>query len=376
MEVVPLPEYCVRHGLQIDTIAMPKVLPLLGSTRDRIEVHEYQQAHAYIAHLENARVFGNGFIVMDDALIAQGLTSGNYSGNLGAQLKPYIKEGGYAIPDGGELDGEYVLLWGNNFFGHWLFTYLMRLTLLWYRPEYKRFPILVPNTIPRRFLDWVRAMGFQHIVSAEDGVKLRKLIVPSVVTYKGGYDDQRPFLFPPAVEIMRHVLLKDLQLPRQPRERIYLSRAKDKYRNMVNEDALVKMLSAHNVKRVFMHELSLEAQLDLISRSDLIVVHIGSGSPITMFAPRDCVVIELTTEKFWGSFTNRAWAHILGQSFYRVVGEERDNRGEMKIDHDCEINVDEVEALIKGELEHGAHRRPTGQYQDYSRGRVSDSADY
>lgn len=303
-------------------------------------------AHAFIAQLDNARVFGNGFVVMEDALIAHGLTSGNYLDNIGMQLQPYADDNYYKIPDGGDLDGEYVLLWGNQNFGHWLFTYLMRLSLLWYRPEYKRFPVLVADTVPIKFLEWVRAFGFNQIVRRGDGVRPRKLIIPSVLTYRGGYEDQRPFLFPPAVEIMRHVILNDMALPRFPRERIYISRAKCKYRTIANEDALVAMLAAHGIKRVFMEELPFHQQLDLISRSDLIVTHIGGGSPITMFAPRGCTIIEITTENFWGAFASRAWAHILGQHFYRMVGRELENRGELKIDHDCEVDLNELEALL------------------------------
>lgn len=345
---MPVTDYCASKGMPVDVITKPHLLPLLDVNSERIAVHEYVQAHAFIAQLENARVFGNGFILMDDALLAHGLTSGNYLDNIGWQLKEYDSgENFYKIPDGGEIDGEYVLLWGNSNFGHWLFTYLMRLTLLWYRPEFKRFPLLVPDTLPKRFLEWTAAMGLRYVRRGGDGVLVKKLIVPSVVTYRGGYEDQRPFLFPQGVEIMRHVILKDLALPRYPRERIYISRAKCAYRNMANEDALVAMLSNHGIRRVFMEELSFQQQLDLISRADLIVTHIGGGSPITMFAPRDCHIIEITTENFWGAFTSRAWAHILGQHFTRVIGKELPkNGGELKIDHDCEVDINELEALL------------------------------
>src|SRR3990167_6920047 len=315
-------------------IDRPRPLSLLkNSLNSKLSVRQCNYAHAFIAEVENVHVIGTGSLVQDDKLIVYGLSSGNYAAHLATQLRNYD-----SMPEGGQIDDECVLLWGNSNFGHWIVTYLLRLTLLWYQSGLREKPLLISKSVPKRFLDWLQRMDLRHYRFVEDGVKVRRLWVPSVVAYRGHYNDSGIYVMPEAVNILRHLLIWDLELPRFPRTRLYLSRDKAKIRRLTNESEFTKALESKGIQRVFMEELPLDNQLDLISRAELIVIHAGGGSPITMFAPRDCKIIELSLPRFEGIFVSHLWAYILGQSIGRIDARPVTQTGPLGIDWDGEID--------------------------------------
>lgn len=303
-------------------------------------LYRYGHAHAYINQYEGARPFGNGFLVVGKSLILNGLTSGNTIDNQRVQLAAHI-----TVPDGGTLSGEYVLLWGTENFGHWLFTYLMRLTLLYWKPELFGLPLLVKQGVPPRFVDWLRHMGFRNILYAVDGCRIEKLHVPSVVVYRGA--DNLPYVFPHALEILRGwVLGGRATRPPRFRTRLYLSRDRARWRKLVNEAEVAAMLARHGIDRVFLEDLGLDEQLAMVSCAELIVTHCGAGSSITMFAPRDCKIVEIGFPALTGTFASRAWAHQLGQPFQRYDALPGAQTGELPIDRDCTVDVDALERML------------------------------
>lgn len=321
------------------TIAEPGAVAYVE--RPSNQVHAYGRAHAFIGCVEDVRVIGMGSLVAEHGIYAHGVTSGNYENNLRVQLQGYPE-----TPDGGSLEGEHVLIWGMNNFGHWLFTYLMRATLLYYKTELMNHRLLIRDDVPKRFVEWLKRMGFTRFSYAPDGVRVEKLWVPSVVTYRGHYDDMRPYVFPQALHLLRRLILKDLAMPHPVRERIYLSRNKAAWRKVENEREVVDALAARGIRRVYLEEHTLEQQLDLISRAEVIVCAAGGGSPMTMFAPLDCRIVELSIPQFSGTFASRCWAHMLGQEFVRINGRPTRRTGPMEIDFDYIVNVKELDERL------------------------------
>ena len=332
----------VKFGLPIVNIRdkakvfqeISKCRPLEYIDRVSAKVHHYSLSNTFIALVENCRIIGHGSLIFDDSMVVHNVSSMNYRENIEYQLKDYD-----SVPDGGYLEGEHVLCWGMNNFGHWLFTYLMRLTLLYWRSELLNKKILVKDGIPKRFVDLLRRMGFNNIVFAKDGVKVEKLWVPSVVTYRGNYEDRIAYLYPPAVHLLRRLVLKNLEYPHPVRERLYLSRRNSEWRRVENEEDLAIALASLNVKRVYIEELPIEQQLDLIARAELIVIACGGGSPMTMFAPFDCRIIELNVPNMAGTFGSLCWAHVLGNEFHRIDGKPTEKKGPLEIDRDYRIDV-------------------------------------
>jgi len=319
-------------------IARPESLVLLENPG--FKPYRYGRAHAFISLVENVRVIDTGYLVTDEGIVVHGVTSGNYESNIEGQLRDY------QIQDGGELKGEYVLIWGRENFGHWLLTYTMRATLLFWAPELLGKTLLIKEGLPKRYIEWLQKMGFRYFVFGRDGVKVKTLWVPSVVTYRGHYDDQLPYVFPQSLDLMRSLILKKLQLPTLKRERIYISRAKAKWRNLENEEEVASFLEKNRIRRVFMEDLSVDEQLQLISRCELVVVHCGGGSAITMFAPKDCKIVEINVPDCVATFASRCWAHMLGQKFLRYDATPTKQTGTLPIDMDSVVDLNKLGGVL------------------------------
>jgi len=292
-------------------IARPQ--PIGFVEKPAMKAYTYGESHAFISCVENVQVIGTGSLVNCDGIYVHGLSTGNYADNIRIQLEKYD-----AVPEAETLEGEHILVWGCDNFGHWVVTYLLRATLLWHQSELLSKSILLHNKTPKRFVEWLKRMGLTRFRFASDGVRVQKLWVPSVVCYRGHYEDKAPYIRPEACHALRRLVLQDLIKPHPVREKLYISRAKTKWRRLENEDALAAALAAKGYRRVFMHELTLERQLDLVSRASHIVIHAGGDSPMTMFAPMDCKIIELSTPNFTGTFGSRCWAHVSGRSLRPV----------------------------------------------------------
>ena len=362
-EVILPKDYCGQEGYPFIEFARPRPLALL----ERDVLGTYAQfncglAHAFIGSVENVQVFGPGFILTEDGhCLLHGLTHANYPRNLEIQLQGYLV--GKLVDADIELDvcdspsfidDEVVLLWGSQNFGHWLFTYLHRLVLLSYYPKLRDRKILVLDDTPRRYTAWLARMGIadEQLVRAKDCSGVARLWVPSVLHYRGHYADMNAYTSPDAVHLFRNQILHQRSLVilhEEKRERIYLSRAKAKWRKVVNEEELVARLEQLNVRRVFIEELSVDEQIDVISRAELILLFAGGASPITMLAPKDASIIELCLPGFAGIFGSRIWAQILGQAFSRIDAIPVDSGGAMfnpETDRDGIVPVDKVCELI------------------------------
>lgn len=265
----------------------------------------------FICEVEDVNVFSVGCISRGDECVVEGMSSGYYDANVSLQLERYLTDDKLTLPEGGDYD-EAVLLWGDSNFGHWLFTYLNRLPLLFCKPELLEKPLMVLDTTPTPFLEWLSLMGFKKYFLAKDGSHVNRLSIPSVVHYR----DERKAVHvsADAVHILRHLLAP----VSRGSERIYISRDRATRRKAVNEDALVAYLSVHGVRRVFMEYLTAKEQIDLISRCELIVTVIGASSPITMLAPKTCKIIEIGLPGFSGIFGSAAWAMVIGQDYRRI----------------------------------------------------------
>lgn len=290
----------------------------------------------FVAEVRDARVFGVGCLNADGDTMVKGLSSGYYTANIAVQLERYIRDAELVLPDGGAIERG-VLLWGDRNFGHWIFTYLNRLPLLFLVPQLLEEPLIVYDQTPPAFLDWLGLMGFGNIVLAGDGVKVGTLFVPSVVHYRD--ENVNVHICPNSVRVFRHLLCY-----KSGHERIYLSRANATRRRCINEDELVAHLEKRGIHRVFMEDLSAERQLDLISRCELVVTPIGASSPLTMLAPKTCRIVEIGLPGFSGVFGSRAWAQVIGQPYVRMDGEPAAEGN----DSDYTVNLEKLDECLRG----------------------------
>jgi capsular polysaccharide biosynthesis protein len=84
-------------------------------------------------------------------------------------------------------------------------------------------------------------------------------------------------------------------------ERIYISRNrpdKDVLRKVTNEQELVSMLAKYGFKTVYMEKFSFLEQISISSNAKFIIASHGAGITNTMFAKKNCHLLELVNEKW------------------------------------------------------------------------------
>jgi len=298
----------------------------------------YMRPDVWSHVLNEARVFGPGFAVADNKLYYKGMSHSDCAPLLREVVKCYS-----TIPDGGYVNDEARLLWGHHAFlpdmpsnwGHFIWTYLMRLAF-----EKPALPLLVSDKAPDRFLDWARRLGFQEFITGCDGTVARRLHVNCTLARRYDDADQTAGVLSAAAYALRHRL--GVGLPRNPRSKLYVSRKHASWRTVVNEGELIDALKPRGFEVITPEIMTVGEQLDIIGRAGQIVMPIGGASPITMFAPEDCKVVELGFERIVGVYASAIWADVLGQPYVRINGATGEKRGPLDIDYDYKIDVERV----------------------------------
>ena len=323
-------QYCSEKGWFFDEIThLDGELPF----KDHVG-RQFRHSREWIACMKDVRVISEGFLVTGEGVITRGLTHCNISVTIHGRLfeaYPEIIHSSAEIP-------EAILCWGTDNFGHWLWEFLARMTLL---KKGLSIPVLLNEKTPPRFYEWIVAMGFENLVIAGDWVKVKKLWVPSVVNYRGHYENNECYVSVKSILALRSRLARI----GRPRRKLYFSRAQDAWRRIVNEPEVIENLPGFEVidtERIA--GMSMEDQLELVGEAHTIVMPCGGASPITMFAPENCKIIELNNNLLHADFGSAAWAGILGQKFCRIDGPPV---GEgMKRDRDYTIDPKKLEEAL------------------------------
>jgi capsular polysaccharide biosynthesis protein len=126
-------------------------------------------------------------------------------------------------------------------------------------------------------------------------------------------------------------------------QKIYISRAKAKFRRILNEDALMPLLEEHGFTRVFMENYSLKEQWQIAYSADTILGPHGAGLVNVLASRPGTEVIEFFPP---GSFNVHYWslAEALELSYKCCEG-----MGSITgKDADYTVNPDHLAALIQG----------------------------
>ncbi len=322
---IDLERYCEARGYPFQELAKAEG-----------ELNEYfMRGREFIAYVENVQVISDGFLVTADGIITRGLAHANYHTSIEKKLVGYKGRQESAEP---EIE-EAVLVWGNENFSHFIFQFLTRAALCFKKPFLLDKPILLKRGLPPSYVEWMERLGFTKFIYADDWVRVKRLWVPSVCCYRGNYEDELVYLSDYAC----HALREKLTVEKKGPERVYLSRQGAKHRRVLNEDELLAKLPGFEV--VEMEGLSVQEQLEAVSNAKFIVLTVGGTSAITMFAPRDCTIIEMSNPYMVGTFGSTAWASILGQTFYRIHGKQVGDSSP-RIDLDFNVDTELIRALI------------------------------
>ncbi|SDM61019.1 Protein of unknown function [Haloarchaeobius iranensis] len=135
--------------------------------------------------------------------------------------------------------------------------------------------------------------------------------------------------------IRRRILGESATSPEADANNVYISRAGAVERQVLNEDAVMEMLSDHGFERYRLEDRPLMRNARLFSEADIVVAPHGAGITDIVFST-DCTVIELFGDKVKQPY--EILASVLDLD-YRAVYCEAESA-------DIRVDVDELEKVV------------------------------
>jgi capsular polysaccharide biosynthesis protein len=135
--------------------------------------------------------------------------------------------------------------------------------------------------------------------------------------------------------------LADAERPR----RIYVSRARARFRRLRNEDEILPMLEARGFERVFLEDLDFAAQIDLMRRAGAVIAPHGAGLTNVMFCAPGTHVVEIASPRFPNP-NFYAVSAAMGHA-YSIVG-AREHGDVAPLERDISVSGDDLRAVLDG----------------------------
>jgi capsular polysaccharide biosynthesis protein len=137
-------------------------------------------------------------------------------------------------------------------------------------------------------LKWFGFNGAIHRASYTKGYKVPSLFTCDLVMHPGCH---RPHLVRKVRAVIRQYFSGKQSA--QPSDLIYISREYASHRRSINEASVQQMLKAKGFQIVHLEKLSPREQVLATLNAKVIVGSHGGGLPAMLYAPEDCVVLEL-----------------------------------------------------------------------------------
>ena len=123
-------------------------------------------------------------------------------------------------------------------------------------------------------------------------IQATELIVPS---FPGELD----WVPPGTIEFLRQTFLPEISsIQKNYGEKIYISRARAKNRQIINESEVIELLSQWGFQTIYLEEISVLEQVAAFANAKTIVAPHGSGLTNLVFCSPDTKVIELFSPNY------------------------------------------------------------------------------
>jgi len=310
------------------------------------KAYQFDSPKTFFALVPEGRCysFSGSVIVPDDSLLAD--VSVEFIPNLKChsafnQLKfPQLKK----IP---EKVAVLTATAGHNYY-HFMFDVLPRIHLLHragvdisqidyflvntYEQSYHREMLLILGIPERKVLESYR---YHHI-------KAEQLFVPSLVGVTGN-----PPLW--ACEFLRKAFLNTNNGNRaRSSRRIYISRAKASYRQVVNEAEVIEFIKKHGFEILILETMTVSEQVRVFSDVEVVVSPHGAGLSNIVFCQRGCKIIEFYSPNYVRVFF-WAVANQVGLEYYYLIGKGERPPEYIDPDHvreDITVDIDSLSKLM------------------------------
>jgi len=175
----------------------------------------------------------------------------------------------------------------DNYF-HWIIDSLPRLINL--REHHPNIPIVVLDSPKQFVIQTAEALGFNQFikVNRKQVLKIHKLVLPDEGAVPVGCID------PYSIKIVREELIKKLGIANiNPHRRIFVSRAKQTFRKIANQNELDLILKIYNFETVFFEGLPISEQIKIMQEATIFLSVHGANMANLLFLNAGTPVIEL-----------------------------------------------------------------------------------
>jgi len=313
--------------------------------RIRIQTEPCLNPPLFLATLPHARVVGpNGTVITSDNLLLGDLSQDWF---FKPEQHPLFYR--FKLPPVKKLSGKIVnlaRLSGWNY-AHWVVETLPRWDLL-----------------RQAGIDWREADGFifngpgvgfqsesldllgvptekRIFLNSQSHIECEQLIAPSLSGISG---QPTPWV----VEYLRNKVAAGAKKPGSP-ARLYISRSKAKFRNVVNEAEVRGVLAQHGFTAIYCEELAFREQVSLFAGAEAVVAPHGAGLSNLVFCPRGTKVIEFFSPRYVNAYFwavchagDLPYVCVLGTGPRPAVGKDPHD-GE----NNMQVNVTELDRALK-----------------------------
>ena len=253
-----------------------------------------------------------------------------------------------------KIDGRVALLstLAGHVYYHWMFDLLPRLDLL-RRSEIDLQEIdwFVVNSLDKPYQKETLSLldiPSSKIIESDrhSHIQATELIVPSFP----GYLD---WVEPGTIEFLRQTFLPQVSLAKtSSAQKIYVSRAKAKSRQLVNEAEVARLLASYGFKTIFLEEMSVLEQIAIFANAETIVTPHGSGLTNLVFCSPDTKVIEIFSPNY---IRTDYWmiSQYLQLQHYYTVGQSFDCQSlrnlmyQNSLTEDILVKIDSLELILE-----------------------------
>lgn len=261
------------------------------------------EGRAWIAPQKNSWVICNALAVMTPDNYLLGDLSRDYPWFLpGCPVQERESHKIFAqqtIPPLEKITGKVALLSGlaGHVYYHWMFDIIPRWELLRQSGiEFKDIDWFVVNSLSKPFQkETLRLLGIDpnKIIESDrtSHIQATELIVPSFP----GYLDWVP---EGTIKFLRQAFLSQVSVAKTSKQKIYVSRARAKNRQLINEEEVSEFLTQEGFTTVFLEEMSFLEQVAVFVNASTIVAPHGSGLTNLVFCSPNTKVVELFSPNY------------------------------------------------------------------------------
>lgn len=271
----------------------------------------------FVTEIPNGRVWGEGFVISPDNKLLEDVSVDFEKPKDGIST---VRRN-WKLEKLHEVDGSLAVLStdGGRLYYHWLFQLLPRFELIRLAGfDLSKIDYFLVNRYTTRYeresLNLL-GIGSEKIITSDrfPHVRAKKLIVPSIALGAGCF---RPWM----CEFLRRTFLpaRDALMDSKG-ARIYISRRAARYRRVLNEDEVIRLLLAKNFQIVELETLSVMQQASLVASCRVIVSPHGGGLSNLVFCSPGTKVIEIFSPELVAGYYWKL-SNQLGLDYYYLLG--------------------------------------------------------